>query len=155
MVQNDNKVSAWYKDEAEQQLAEHIIGLERAALDKWFNGDTSGYEQLWSKHSFTYFDSVSDKRIDDHETIVDFLKKIDGKLFARSYDFREPRVQIGKDMAVLTYQLFADTTLINMAYACIEVYQKEDADGEWHVIHSTWSFIRPMDHDFNQVKAIV
>lgn len=27
-------------------------------LDKWFKGDTSGYEQLWSKRSFTYFDAV-------------------------------------------------------------------------------------------------
>lgn len=112
------------------------------------------YEQLWSKRSFTYFDSVSDKRIDDHETIAQFLKTINGKLFAPSYDFRVPRVQIGKDMDVLTYQLFADTNLINMAYDCIEVFQKEE-NGKWHVIHSTWSFIRPMDHDFNQAKNIV
>lgn len=154
MEQNSNNVSTWYKNEEEQQLAEYLIGLEKAALDKWFNGDTSGYEQLWSKRSFTYFDSVSDKRIDDHETIAQYLKTIDGKLFAPSYDFRVPRVQISKDMAVLTYQLFADTNLINMAYDCIEVFQKEE-NGEWHVIHSTWSFIRPMDHDFNQAKAIV
>lgn len=154
MEQNDKNVPAWYKNKEEKQLAEYIIGLEKAALDKWFNGDTSGYEQLWSKHSFTYFDCVSDKRIDDHETIAQFLKTVDGKLFAKSYDFRVPRVQIGKDMAVLTYQLFADTTLINMAYNCIEVFQKEES-GEWHVIHSTWSFIRPMDQDFNRAKAIV
>lgn len=154
MEQNDKNVPAWYKNEEEQQLAEHLIGLERAALDKWFNGDTSGYEQLWSKRSFTYFDSVSDKRIDDHATIAEFLKTIDSKLYAKSYDFRVPRVQADSDMAVLTYQLFADTTLINMAYNCIEVFQKEE-NGEWHVVHSTWSFIRPMDHDFNKAKAIV
>lgn len=41
----------------ERQLAAHIIGLEKAALDKWFKGDTSGYEKLWSKRSFTYFDA--------------------------------------------------------------------------------------------------
>lgn len=154
MEQNGKNLPAWYKNEEERQLAEYVISLERAALDKWFNGDTSGYEQLWSKRSFTYFDSVSDKRIDDHETIAQFLKTIDGKLFAKSYDFRVPRVQIGKDMVVLTYQLFADTILINMAYNCIEVYRKED-NGEWHVIHSTWSFIRPMDYDFNKAKTVV
>ncbi len=154
MEQNGKNLPAWYKNEEERQLAEYVISLERAALDKWFNGDTSGYEQLWSKRSFTYFDSVSDKRIDDHETIAQFLKTIDGKLFAKSYDFRVPRVQIGKDMVVLTYQLFADTTLINMAYNCIDVYRKED-NGEWHVIHSTCSFIRPMDYDFNRAKTVV
>ncbi|MCM1300700.1 MAG: nuclear transport factor 2 family protein [Alistipes senegalensis] len=132
-----------YTDE-ERKLAEHIIGLEKAALDKWFNGDTSGYEQLWSKRSFTYFDSVGAERVDDHATIAQFLKTIEGKLFADDYEFRNPRVQIGKDMAVLTYQLFAKTTLLDMEYNCIEVYQLEE-NGEWHVIHSTWSFIRPME----------
>lgn len=154
-MENTNNSTAWqYKNEEEKKLAEHIIGLERAALDKWFNGDTSGYERLWSERSFTYFDGVVTERIDDHATITEFLKTIDGKLFADSYDFRNPRVQLGQDMAVLTYQLFAKTTLIDMEYNCIEVYQKE-ADGEWHVIHSTWSFIRPMDKDFGPAKEIV
>ena len=136
------------------KLTEHIISLERAALDKWFKGDTSGYEKLWSKRSFTYFDGAVSERIDDHATISAFLKTIEGKLFAESYDFRNPRVQIGQDMAVLTFQLFANTSLIDMAYNCIEVYQKE-TDGEWRVIHSTWSFIRPMDRKFGKEKAIV
>lgn len=138
----------------ERELAAYIIGLEKAALDKWFKGDTSGYEQLWSKRSFTYFDGVVTERIDDHATIAAVLKTIDGKLFADSYDFRSPRVQFGTDMAVLTYQLFADTSLIDMAYNCIEIYQKE-ANGEWHVIHSTWSFVRPMDMNFGKAKEIV
>lgn len=138
----------------ERALAEHIIGLERAALDKWFKGDTSGYEQLWSKRSFTYFDGVVTQRIEDHDTIAAFLKTIDGKLFAESYDFRLPRVQFGQDMAVLTYQLFAKTSLIDMQYNCIEVFQRE-ADNSWHVIHSTWSFLRPMDMNFGEAKQVV
>lgn len=138
----------------ERALADHIIDLEKTALDKWFNGDTSGYEELWSRHSFTYFDGVVTERVDNHATIAAFLKTIDGKLFADSYDFHSPRVQFGTDMAVLTYQLFADTSLIDMAYNCIEVYQKE-ADGKWRVIHSTWSFIRPMDMNFGKAKEVV
>jgi len=139
--------------EAEKQLADHIISLERAALDKWFRGDTSGYRELWSRKSFTYFDGVAEHRIDDHETICKFLDSIEGKLFADKYDFRFPRVQFGGNMAVLTYQLFAKTSLLDMRYNCIEIYQKE-SDG-WHVIHSTWSFIRPMEMDFSAVKEIV
>jgi len=143
-----------YDSKEREVLAQHIIGLERAALDKWFNGDTSGYEKLWSRRSFSYFDAVVTERIDSHAAIEEVLKTIDGKLFADSYDFRNPRVQIGEDMAVLTYQLFAKTTLIDMEYNCIEVYQKEE-DGQWRVIHSTWSFIRPMDKDFTPAKEIV
>jgi len=154
-MKESNNATAWqYGGAEEQALAQHIIGLERTALDKWFAGDTSGYERLWSKRSFTYFDAVVTERIDNHAAIAEFLKTIDGKLFADSYDFRHPRVQIGQDMAVLTYQLFAKTTLIDMEYNCIEVYQKEE-DGQWRVIHSTWSFIRPMDKDFKPAKEVV
>ncbi|KQM76357.1 hypothetical protein ASE74_20140 [Pedobacter sp. Leaf216] len=138
----------------ERIIAEHIIGLEKSALDKWFNDDTSGYEKLWPKRSFTYFDAVVTQRIDDHATIARFLETIEGKLFAGTYDFVSPRVQIGQDMAVLTFQVFAKTTLIDLEYNCVEVYQKE-ADVQWRVIHSTWSFIRPMDKKFGNEKSIV
>ncbi|MCF2443378.1 hypothetical protein L0657_05370 [Dyadobacter sp. CY345] len=57
-------------------------------------------------------------------------------------------------MAVLTFQVFAKTTLIDMEYNCIEVYQKE-TDEKWRVIHSTWSFIRPMDKKFGDEKSVV
>ena len=134
----------YYKTDEERRLAEELIALERGALDKWFNGDTSGYAALWSRRSFTYFDGVVAERVENHETIEAFLKMLDGKLFADSYDFRNPRVQAGNDMAVLTYQLFAKTTLLDMAYNCVEVFQKED-DGVWRVIHSTWSLYKALD----------
>ena len=86
--------------------------------------------------------------------IVKFLKTIDGKLFADSYDFRNPRVQIGKDMAVLTYQHFPKTTLIDKQNNCFEVYQKVE-DGDWRLIHSTWSFIRALEKNFGKAKDIV
>lgn len=126
------------------KIAEHIVAMEKEALSKWFNGDTSGYAELWSKRSFSYFDAVVKKRIDSRAEIMPFLAKLQDKLFADSWDFRDPRVQMGEDMAVLTYQLFAKTTLLDMAYNCIEIYQREN-DGVWRVIHSTWSCIRPMD----------
>lgn len=140
--------------ETEQKLADHIISLEKSALDKWFNGDTSGYQELWSKKSFSYFDGANPHRIEDHDTITAFLETISGKLYVDHYDFCCPRVQFGSDMALLTYQLYAKTTLIDMQYNCIELYQKED-NGQWHVIHSTWSFIRPMDMNFSTTKEIV
>ena len=68
------------------------------------------------KKNFTYFDGVVSKRVDDYKTISDFLKTIEGKLFADKWDFVDPRVQIGKNMAVLTYQLFSKTSLLDMEY---------------------------------------
>lgn len=132
------------------ETAHHIVELEKAALELWFNGQTSGYNNLWSRESFSYFDSVSSVRIDSHAKIEEVLQTIEGRLFAHDgYDFRNPRVQLFGNTAILTFQLFADTTLLDMRYNCIEIYNKE-ADDEWRVVHSTWSFIRPMDMDFNK-----
>ena len=137
------------------KTAEHIVNLEKTALNLWFNGQTKGYYDLWSKESFSYFDGVVTKRIDSHKEIEEVLKSIEGKLFAPDgYKFENPRVQLFGDTAILTYQLYAETTLIDMKYNCIEVYHKEKS-GEWHVVHSTWSFIRPMDMDFGTANQIV
>lgn len=143
-----------YRNEEEKQLAEHIIGLEEAALEKWFKGDTSGYVKLWSKRSFTYFDAVEVQRLEDFASMADLFKRVEGKLSAKSYEIRSPRVQTGLDMAVLTYQLFAKSNLLDMEYNCIEVFQKEE-DGNWYAIHSTWSILRPMEKDFSKLKDIV
>lgn len=135
-------------------LVEQIISLEKSALDKFFNGDMSGYRHLWSARSFTYFDAVVTERVESHAAIEGFLDALEGKLHADSYDFRSPRVQLGCDMAVLTYQLSAHTNLNDIRYNCIEVFQKEE-DGAWYVIHSTWAVIRPMDMDFSAFRAVV
>lgn len=78
----------WMPPEAER-IAGHIAGLEKAALDRWFAGDTPVYADLWSKDSFSYFDAVVKERIDSHAEIMEFLAAIDGKLFADGYEFRE------------------------------------------------------------------
>lgn len=135
------------------KFASHIIDIEKSALDKFFRGDTSGYEDIWSRRSFTYFDALVTERTDDHKTVVEFLKSIDGKVFADSYELRNPRVQAGKDMAVLTYQLFAKTNLIDMEYNVVEVFQNEG--DRWRVIHSTWSFIRPFEKKFPKMEDII
>ena len=83
-----------------------------------------------------------------------FLDRLEGNLHAEYFRFVSPRVQFGQDMAILTYQLFARTNFNDIEYNCIEVFQQETS-GEWHVVHSTWSFIRPMDKDFSRMKVRV
>lgn len=136
----------------QQKIANEIIALEKAALDKYYKGDMSGFLNLWSKDNFTYFDANTVVRIDKYEEVADFLNKyIAGKMKADSYEFVSPRVQFGADMAVLTYQLHADTTLIEMHYNVIEIFQK--VDGAWKVIHSTWDLITPFSPDIKRPKT--
>ena len=143
-----------YKNDEEEKLAKYLIGLEEEALKKYFKGDMSGYKELCSKTNFSYFDDNSDKRIDEHKQISDWLdKNLEGKMHAEKYDIVDPRVQFGVDMGILTYQLFADTNFIKMEYNVIEVFQKE-SDGVWRVIHSTWDKIKPYgkDHQLKEIK---
>lgn len=105
-------------------LADMVIALEKDALDKYFQGDMSGFLDLWSKKNFTYFDANRVVRADTYEEVEEFLNKyVSGRMHAESYNFFAPRVQFGEDMAVLTYQLHADTSLIEMHYNVIEIFQ--------------------------------
>lgn len=141
-------------NKTDSTLAEEIIGLEKNALNKWFKGDTSGYLNIWSQNNFSYFDGVVTHRIDTYDDVKkNVLSNVEGKLFADHYDFCYPRIQAVDDMVILTYQLHADTSLIDMHYNCIEIYQKEESG--WKVVHSTWSFIRPMDMTFDTIKSVV
>ncbi|WP_200804218.1 hypothetical protein [Limosilactobacillus caccae] len=54
-------------------------------------------------------------------------------------------------MAVLTYQLHANTSMIEMNYNVIEVFQK--VNDEWKVIHSTWDLITPFSPDVKRLKG--
>ncbi|MCB2360906.1 nuclear transport factor 2 family protein [Clostridium estertheticum] len=138
----------------QQKLAEEIIGMEKVALDKFFKGDMSGYLDLWSKDNFTYFDAGTEERADTYEEVAHFLKTVvEGNMHADSYDFHAPRVQFGEDIAILTFQLHADTSMIEMHYNVIEIFQK-DASG-WHVIHSTWALITPFSPNVKKPKVVV
>lgn len=155
-MEQNGIVPAWYKNTEEQQLANYIINLEKSALDRFLHGDMSGYRDLWSKHSFTYYDALTLKRVEKFSEMEDFLNELEGNLDSSECRFVSPRVQFGKDMVVLTFQLFAkvNTSIKSIEYNVVEVFQKED-NGEWHVIHSTWSFIRPIDKDFSKMKEQV
>ena len=54
---------------------------------------------------------------------------------------------------MLTYQLHADTSLIEMHYNVIEIFQKEGT--AWKVIHSTWDLIMPFSPDVKRPKTAI
>lgn len=139
----------------QQKIVEEIIACEKYALDKYFKGDMSGYFEIWSHDNFSYFDAGTKERADTYEEIADHLNAVvAGKMYAESYDYHFPRVQLSEDTAVLTYQLHADTSLIEMHYNVIEVFQK-NKQNDWKVIHSTWDLITPFSQDIKKPKIIV
>ena len=91
-------------NEARDNAAARIIGMERAALDRWGRGDVEGYLELYSADT-TYFDPALDKRLDGLSAVTDDFRPLAGKIGISRYEMIGAKVQQYGDVAVLTYNL--------------------------------------------------
>jgi ketosteroid isomerase-like protein len=123
-----------------------IIALEKAALDRWGKGDPQGYLEIMAA-DLTYFDPFLEKRLDGLGTMQEFLKPFTGKIKVDRFDMLNPKVQRDANMALLTFNLLSfvkqpdGTEKVVARWNSSEVYRK--INGEWKIIHSHWSFIKP------------
>ena len=129
-----------------QTVADQIIALERAALDRWGKGDPGGYQEMYAP-DVTYFDPMQDKRIDGLEAIKTMQAPIAGKVHVDRYDMIDPKVQHHGDIAVLTFNLLSYRTGADGKEAVVarwnstEVYR--ETAGTWRIIHVHWSYLKP------------
>ena len=129
----------------ERTLADHILGLERAALDRWGKGHPGGFLDVYAP-DITYFDPLTAARIDGHQAIEEYYRPWIGKIHVARYEILNPQVTVDADMALLTYNLVnymrdADgIELVGSHWNSTTVYQRRD--GTWKSIHSHWSFTR-------------
>ena len=122
---------------------ETIIALERAALDRWGNGDPEGYLSTYAP-DVTYFDPFQPKRVDSLTTMRALYGPIKGQVRVPSYDMVNPLVQQRGDVAVLTFNLVShakrpDGQPMDVRWNSTEVYRRDR--GTWKIIHSHWSFV--------------
>jgi len=138
------------KDEqSPDSLKAALVALERAALDRWIRVDPDGYLSLYAPE-ITYFDPFRDKRVDGlpaMEAAVAPLRSMKSPITDPRYDMIDPRVQRHGDVALLTFNVVnygkppnKPETVINR-WNSTEVYQR--IDGQWKIIHSHWSFVKP------------
>lgn len=123
-----------------ENIATKIIALETAALEKWNNGNPSGYLELYTPN-FTYFDPFLEKRLDGFDKIEALYEEMRGKVRVNKYEIIEPVVQATDEMAVLTYNLISYTEEMVYKWNCTEVYKL--VANEWKIIHNHWSLIKP------------
>jgi ketosteroid isomerase-like protein len=130
---------------ADNTLADHILALERGALDRWGNGDPGGFLDVYAP-DITYFDPLTAVRIDGHQPMAEYYRPWVGKIHIARYEFINPQVTVSGDMALLTYNLVnymrdADgIESVGSHWNSTTVYQRRD--GLWQSIHSHWSFTR-------------
>ena len=123
--------------------ADHIISLERAALDRWGKGDPGGFLDVYAD-DITYFDPVTPARIDGHEAMTEYYRPWIGKIRVDRYQMSNAQVVVDGNMALLTYNLvnyIRDAGGVEIEGSCwnsTTVYQQRG--GIWNVIHSHWSF---------------
>jgi len=124
-----------------KSISTKIIALETAALEKWNNGNPSGYLELYTL-DFTYFDPFLEKRLDGFDKIEALYEEMRGKVRVDKYDMIEPEVQATDEMAVLTYNLISYIGETVSKWNCTEVYKL--VANEWKITHNHWSLIKPV-----------
>ena len=134
----------------ENDVASEIIAMERAALDRWGNGDTLGaMEEVNVAPEMTYFAPDLEWRSDGREALRDLYASLEGRIHIDRYEMINPKVQVHDDTAVLTYNLInynssdeSGEWTVTSRWNSTKVYSR--IDGEWKLIHSHWSYIRPL-----------
>ena len=124
----------------EQTIADQILKLERAALDRWGQGDPDGYLEI-SAPDMTYFDPFLENRLDSLKEVKEWLEAVRGKIKIERDEILDPRVQIVGDAAILTMRFVSEGSEGTAQWNCTEVYRRS-TDG-WKIIHTHWSYTKP------------
>jgi ketosteroid isomerase-like protein len=132
-------------DQSDDFRPETIIALERAALDRYGNGDPQGYLETYAP-DVTYFDQNQERRVDGLGAMKELLIPITGKIKVDHYEMIGAKVQHRGDVAVLTYNLVSYGKRPNggsvvVRWNSTEVYGR--IEGKWKIIHSHWSYTKP------------
>jgi ketosteroid isomerase-like protein len=120
--------------------AREILALERKAMDGWLKGDPEPLLAI-SDDDITYFHVMTDKRLDGLAAVKAIVEPFRGRSLFDSYDMLEPQVQVGGDMAVLTYVLVRRNGPATSRWNATQVYQRKPHG--WRIVHTHWSQTRP------------
>jgi hypothetical protein len=122
-------------------VAQLILAMEHAALERWGNGDPSGFLDI-SASDVTYFDPFAQQRIDGWEALADYYALLLGKIRFDSFEILNPRVAGCAEMAVLAFNFASSCGNDRFAWNCSEVYRLQPEG--WKIIHTHWSMVRPL-----------
>jgi len=121
--------------------ADALLVLERAALERWLDGDPSGFLEI-SDDDVVYFDPFVERRIDGLAALRAYYEPLRGRIHADRFELLRPRVQHDGDLAVLTFNFVSYGGNENaQRWNCTEVYRRRAAG--WRIIQTHWSFTGP------------
>jgi hypothetical protein len=121
------------------QDARTILAMERAAFERWAEGDLSGFTEA-SDPEVDYFDPFLEARLEG----LPALRALYGKFPVIKVDRWEminPRVVVSGDMGVLTFNFVSCTARGETRWNTTEVYRRKN--GQWRIIHTHWALTKP------------
>jgi hypothetical protein len=121
-------------------ISKMIIETEKSALERWNNGDPSGFLEISAK-DVVYFDPFTEQRLNGLENLTKLYESIRGQIKVDKYEMINPIVQSVDNMAVLTYNLDSYSGSALEKWNCTEVYRFDDK--KWKIIQTHWSFTKP------------
>ena len=125
-------------DTPDDALIETIIAMECAALDRWGNGDPSGFLEICAP-DVVYFDPNLKRRIDGRDALSEYYEGIRGKVSFERFELLNPLVQRVGDAAVITFNFISyGEAEDEYKWNCTEVYRRS-GDG-WEIIQTHWSY---------------
>jgi uncharacterized protein (TIGR02246 family) len=153
-------IGGWFllgsQGRAQSDVAQTIIGMERAALDRWGKGDPQGFFEIMASDQ-TYFDHMTERRIDGQPDLKQYMAPYTGKIKVERVEMINPRVQQSGDMAVLTFNLndygaqVGDAPKTTARWNSTEVFQR--INGSWKIIHSHWSLLKPELNESSEARS--
>ncbi len=117
-------------------IATRIIAMERAALDRWGNGDPSGFLEICDPE-VVYFDPFLEKRLDGLKALTAYYEAGRRKVHIDHDQMIDPKVQVNEEVAVLTFNYVSHAGEARMRWNCTEVYRRKG--GQWRIIQTHWS----------------
>jgi ketosteroid isomerase-like protein len=119
-------------------VADTIIAMECAALDRWGKGDPDGFLEICAS-DVVYFDPGLKARIDGLDELREYYEAIRGKISVERYELLNPLVQVVGDAAVLTFNHVSyGGNEDEYRWNCTEVYRR--SGDKWQIIQTHWSY---------------
>jgi hypothetical protein len=125
----------------DQDIARHIISLERAALDRSDRGDAEAFLEL-SDPSVSYFDPSLAEPIRGLKALAAYYRGLP-KYEGGTGEMFNADVQVAGDVAVLTFRYDSKVTRTGHVthWNATEVYRRTPAG--WRIIHTHWAYNKP------------
>lgn len=122
-------------------VTRRVIEMERAALERWCQGDPSGFLEI-SAPDVVYFDPFLERRLDGRDALSTYYEALRGKVRAARFELDHPLVQSCKEMAVLTFnfQSFDESGRVTSRWNCTEVYRLDPEP--YRIFQTHWSFAK-------------